>query len=109
LAFHGAVTKKADLEYLPIDKAAYRVMEDIEYYDRIVGLKNEISKLVMHKYTIDQVCERRNKAITALIKLQSYGVTDEEILRIHEFIDRVRLENARRIQFESRTKMIYPN
>jgi hypothetical protein len=35
--------------------AAYRVMEDIENYDRMGGLKNEISKLVMQKYTIEQI------------------------------------------------------
>ena len=35
----------------------------------------------------------QNKAITALIKLQSYGLTDEEILNIYEFVNRARLEN----------------
>ena len=62
-------------------------MEDIENYDKLGGLKNEISKLIMQKYTIDQMYAPRNKTITALIKLQSYSVTDEEILNIHEFLN----------------------
>ena len=47
--------------------------------------------------TIEQMCAQRNKAITALIKLQSYAVTDEEILNIHELLIRARLENGARI------------
>jgi len=97
LAFHGAVMKKSDTENIPMETAAYRVMEDIENYGRIGDLKNEISKLVMQKYTIDQISSPRNKAITALIKLQSYAVTDEEILNIHELLIRARLENGARI------------
>lgn len=60
-------------------------------------MKNEISKLVMQKYAIDQMCTQRNKAIASLIKLQSCGITDEEIFNIHEFMDRVRMENGARI------------
>ena len=50
LAFHGAVMKKSDTENIPMETAAYRVMEDIENYGRIGDLKNEISKLVMQRY-----------------------------------------------------------
>jgi hypothetical protein len=94
VAFHTAVIKRADSGNIPKESAAYRVMEEIENYERIGGLKNEISKLVMQKFTIDQICEQRNKAITSLIKLQSYGVADEEIFDIHEFLNRVRLDSA---------------
>lgn len=76
-------------------------MEDIENYDKMGGLKCEISKLVMQKYTIDQMAAPRNKAITALIKLQSYSVTDDEILNIHEFLISARLENGGRIPVRS--------
>ena len=47
------------------------------------------------------MCAQRNKAITALIKLQSYAVTDEEILNIHELLIRARLENGARIPVRS--------
>jgi hypothetical protein len=71
-------------------------MEEIESYERIGGLKNEISNLVMQKYAIDQICAQRNKAITSLVKLQSFGVTDEKIFNIHEFLNGSRLGNVKR-------------
>jgi hypothetical protein len=97
VAFHTAVIKRADFENIPEEGAAYRVMEEIESYERVGGLKNEISNLVMQKYTIDQIGAQRNKAITSLVKLQSFGVTDEEIFNIHEFLNGARLENVKGI------------
>ena len=44
-----------------------------------------------------QMCVQRNKAINSLILLQSFGVTDEEILNIHELMNRARLENVVRM------------
>ncbi|MGA8082681.1 MAG: hypothetical protein WCC17_00615 [Candidatus Nitrosopolaris sp.] len=32
LAFHSAVLEKADMERIPLDAAAYRIVEDIRYY-----------------------------------------------------------------------------
>jgi hypothetical protein len=33
---------------------------------------------------LDQISAQRNIAVISLIKLQSYGVTEDEILNIHE-------------------------
>jgi hypothetical protein len=44
---------------------------------------------------MDQIMARQNRAITALIKLQSHGITDEEILNIHGFMNRAGIENVR--------------
>lgn len=55
VAFHTAVIKRADFENIPTESPEYRVMEEIESYERVGGLKNEISKLVMQKYTVDQI------------------------------------------------------
>jgi hypothetical protein len=41
------------------------------------------------------VLASRKHAVSALIKLQFYGVTDNEILNIYRFLDSARLENAR--------------
>jgi hypothetical protein len=43
------------------------------------------------------VLARQKHAVNALIKLQSYGVTDNEIINIYRFLDSARLENARRM------------
>jgi hypothetical protein len=82
LAFHGAVTKKADLENLPIGNAAYRVMEDIENYNRLGELQKQLFDTIMQINMMNQMVARQNRAITALIKLQSFGVTEEEILEL---------------------------
>lgn len=39
LAFHRAVYEKADMERMPLDRAAYKVVEDIRYYLQLGGLK----------------------------------------------------------------------
>jgi len=61
-------------------------MEDIENYHKIGGLKNEISKMVMQQYTIGQIMAPREKAITALLRLQALGVT----LNIYEWLNKMR-------------------
>jgi hypothetical protein len=38
---------------------------------------------------------RQNDAVNALIKLQFCGVTEDEILRVHKFLNAARLESAR--------------
>jgi hypothetical protein len=46
MAFHSAV----DIEKLPLDSAAYRIAEDIRYYQQLGGFKQE------HYKTIQQIC-----------------------------------------------------
>jgi hypothetical protein len=83
---------------LPTSAAAYRVIEDIENYNRIGGMKNEISTLAMQRYAINQMSAARDKAITALLRLQSYCIKDEEILKVYEYLNRVRFESAATVQ-----------
>jgi hypothetical protein len=73
---------------LPISAAAYRVIKDIENYNNIGGMKNEISTLAMQRYAINQMSAPRDKAITALLRLQAYGITDDEILKVYEYMNR---------------------
>ena len=65
-------------------------MEDIGDYERIGGLKSQISNMVMQKYSMEQICAPREKAIASLMRLKSWGVTDIEILDIHEWLNRMR-------------------
>ena len=41
LAFHSAVFEKADMEKIPSDSVAYKVVEDIRDYSQLGGLKKE--------------------------------------------------------------------
>jgi hypothetical protein len=98
LPFSLAVNEKARTCNLPISAAAYRVIEDIENYNRIGGMNKEITRLAVQIFGMNQICAPRNKAITALLKLQNYGITDDEILNVHEYLNRARFESAATIR-----------
>jgi hypothetical protein len=40
----------------------------------------------------------RNKAITALLKLQVLGITDDEIVNVYELLNRAHFESAATIR-----------
>ena len=50
LAFHSAVYKKADMERIPPDTAAYKVVEEIRKYSQLGGLKKEQDRLQQQIY-----------------------------------------------------------
>jgi hypothetical protein len=98
LPFSLAVNEKARTCNLPISAAAYRVIEDIENYNRIGGMNKEITRLAVQIFGMNQICAPRNKAITSLLKLQSYGISDQEVLNVYEYLNRTRSESAATIQ-----------
>ena len=95
LPFSLAVNEKARINNLAVSAAAYSVIEEIENYNRVGRLKNEISRLAAQIYAMNEICAPRNKAITSLLKLQNYGITDIEILNVYEYLNRAPFESAR--------------
>ena len=65
---------------LPPSVAALRLFNEIRDYNKIGGLKRELSKLCQQIFVINGFCANQNKAMTTLIKLQSYGLTEDQIL-----------------------------
>ena len=55
LVFSVAVDEKAEIYNMSISAAAYRVIEDVENYNRVGGLKKEISGLAAEIYTMNQI------------------------------------------------------
>ena len=98
LAFHTAVCERAEKNNLSRDSAAYRVIQDIRDYDRLGGMKKQQSDVAMKIYALNQFSGRQNNAMMALMRLQTYGITDDEILNVHDILNRARLENTARIQ-----------
>ena len=98
IPFNIAVNEKAQTNNLSVSTAAYSVIEEIDNYNRIGGLNKEISRLAVQIFGMNQICAPRNKAITSLLKLQNYGITDDEILNMCEFLDRARFESAATIR-----------
>jgi hypothetical protein len=96
--FSIAVDETAQKYNLSISAAAYRVIEGIDDYNIIGGMKNEISNLALQRYAINQISAPRDKAITALLKLQCYGISDEEVLNVYEYLNRARVESGATIR-----------
>jgi hypothetical protein len=84
VAFNILVTETAVTYSIPISAAAFRVIKEIEDYRKIIGLKKELSRLAVQIYTRNEILGRKNKAVTALLNLQSRGVTKDQILRFFE-------------------------
>jgi hypothetical protein len=74
------------------------VIQDIENFNRIGGMKNEISNLAMQRYANNQISAPRDKAIAALLRLQAYGITDDQILDVHGYLNRTLFEPASTIR-----------
>jgi hypothetical protein len=58
------------------------VIEDIQYYNKLGGMKKELSDLATKVFVMNQLSARQNNTIMALIKLQSQGVTEDQILSL---------------------------
>jgi hypothetical protein len=71
-----------------MDAAAYRVIEDILDYDKLGGMKKQQSDVVMQIYVLNEIRARQNQAITTLFKLQAFDITGDEILNVHECLNR---------------------
>ena len=90
LAFHTAVCEKSEMLNIPRESAAYRVIEDIRDYNKMCGMKKQLNDISMQIFMMDQILARQSYAVNTLMKLQSVGVTEAEILNIYEFLNAVR-------------------
>jgi hypothetical protein len=82
LAFHTAVCEKAERQNLSMESAAYHVIEDIQYYKKLGGMKKELSDVTTKVFVMNQFSARQNNAVMALIKLQYHGITEDHILSL---------------------------
>jgi hypothetical protein len=94
LPFCLAVNEKARTRNLSVSTAANCVIEGIEHYNKIDGLKKEISRLAVQIYVMNEICAPRNKAITFLLNLQNYRIMDDEIINLCEYLNRARFESV---------------
>ena len=62
LVFSVAVNEKAETYNMLISATVYRVIDDIENYNRIGGLKKEISRLAVQIYGMNRICATRKQS-----------------------------------------------
>jgi hypothetical protein len=87
IAFKIGINEAVKLYNLPPLTATLRLIDDIKKYNKIDGLKKELSSLYMQKYTLDQVCFSQNKFMIAMPNLQSLGMTEDRILELNNFLE----------------------
>ena len=72
---------------LPPYVVALRLFNGIREYDRMGGLKNEVSRLSQQIFVVNGVWANQNKAMTAMINLQSLGITEDKALQLNNFFE----------------------
>jgi hypothetical protein len=87
IAFKIAINQAVKHYDLSPLAATLRLIEDIKKYNKIDGLRKELSSLYMQRYTVDQVCFSQNKSIIAMLNLQSRGITEDRILELNNFLE----------------------
>ncbi|MFL6421250.1 MAG: hypothetical protein ACJ71P_17845, partial [Nitrososphaeraceae archaeon] len=60
-----------------------RILNDINDYDKIGGLKKELSMLSQQIFIVNGICANQNKAMMAILNLQSRGITEDRILQLN--------------------------
>jgi predicted RNase H-like nuclease (RuvC/YqgF family) len=94
LAFHCAVYEKADMEKIPLETAAYKIVEDIRNYSQLGGLKHEQNRLQQQIFMSQMFIGSRQATLESLAKLQSLGVRDEVIQNMARLIDLVKIGSS---------------
>ena len=89
LAFHSAVYEEADMERIPPDTAAYKVVEDIRDYSQLGGLKKEQDRLQQQIYMFNLFMANKQQAIMALFRLQNMGIGEDQILNMDRQLQRM--------------------
>jgi hypothetical protein len=87
LAFKIGINQAAKYYNLPFISATMRLIEDIKTYNKINDIKKELSVLQLQKYTLSEACSRQSQSLVALAKLKSYGLTEDRILELNNFLE----------------------
>ena len=69
-------------------QAAFQVINDIQDYNKLGGLKKQLAALYAQVYTVKEVCSHQYQAMVALVKLKSYGITEDHILNLNNYLQR---------------------
>jgi hypothetical protein len=80
MSFKIAVNEAAETYGFSRSTAAFHVINVIKDYNKRGQLKHELYELNLQKYAISQFCSGHRDAVWALVKLQSHGITEDQIL-----------------------------
>jgi|SRR5215212_1649552 len=106
LVFDNAVQEISKQYSLPSSVAAFRLFDEIKDYNKIGGIKREISRLSQQLIVVDGICTNRNKSMRAVLNLQSRGISEDRICTYTTFWKKMAIKfplvgNACVISYES--------
>ena len=52
-----------------------------------------MAELCAQVYAIKEVCSHQNQAMVALVKLKSYGIAEDDILNLNNYLERNMMNN----------------
>jgi hypothetical protein len=87
IALKVGIKEAAKMYNLPFLAATLQLINDIKQYNKIDGLKKELAALYLQKYTLDEACSRQSQSLVNLAKLKSYGLTEDHILYLNNFLE----------------------
>jgi len=87
VALHATIIKKADIESLPFGEAAYALMNGIDLSEKVDDKNKQLNDAIMKIQMVNLFSARHKDAINALMKLQFYGITEDQILKVCRFIE----------------------
>jgi hypothetical protein len=87
LVFDSTVNQLAKQYNIPPYVAALRLFNEIRDYDKIGGLKKEVSRLCQQIFVVNEVWANQNKAMMTMINLQSRGITEDRILQLNNYLE----------------------
>jgi hypothetical protein len=64
-----------------------RLIEDIKRYNKTNGLKKQIFALSLQKYALNEACFSQTESLITLAKLKSYGITEDRLLQLNNFLE----------------------
>ena len=81
MALQAAVIKRIEEDGVPAGAAPFRIMQDIENYNRHGGMNKQLNDTITKIQTMNVVSACQKDAITTLMRLQFYGVKEYQILK----------------------------
>jgi hypothetical protein len=95
ISFKIAVNEAAELYGFPSSTAAVYVLNNLRDYNKKGQLQKELSALYLQKYTVEQLCSSQSQSLIALANLKSYGITEDRLLQLNNFLDNNRYKDIR--------------
>jgi hypothetical protein len=86
LALETAVIKTIEVDGIPAGAAPYRILEEIDDYKRLGGVKKQLYDTIMQLSMASQIMSRQERVINTLTKLQISGMTEGQILNACRFL-----------------------